>query len=96
MAHPPITGKEQFEQAQAILAGRGSRTAHKTHRRLRPYALRGVLLRGLCDRRMPATGTTTWPITGAGSPPNTPLANHVDHPKTVRQVRQADRGNGGN
>jgi hypothetical protein len=45
---------------------------------------------------MPATGTTTWPITGAGSPPNTPLANHVDHPKTVRQVRQADRGNGGN
>ena len=26
MAHPPIIGKEQFEHARAILAGRGSRT----------------------------------------------------------------------
>jgi site-specific DNA recombinase len=52
MAHPPIIGKEQFEHAQAILADRGSRTAHKAHRRPRPYALRGVLLCGLCDRLM--------------------------------------------
>ena len=32
MAHPPIIGKEQVERAQAILAGRGNRTAHKVHR----------------------------------------------------------------
>ena len=49
MAHPLITGKEQSGRAQAILGGR---TAHKAHRRPRPDALRGVLLRGLCDRRM--------------------------------------------
>ena len=49
MAHPLITGKEQSGRAQAILGGR---TAHKAHRRPRPDALRGVLLCGLCDRRM--------------------------------------------
>ena len=44
MAHPPIIGKEQSGHTQAILGGRGGRTAHKAHRRPRPYALRGVLL----------------------------------------------------
>ena len=52
MAHPPITGKEQSEQAQTILTGRSKGTAHKAHRPPRPYALRGVLPGGLCDGRM--------------------------------------------
>jgi site-specific DNA recombinase len=56
IAHPPIIIREELEQAQAILAGRGSRTPHKPHRRPRVYALRGVLICGLCDRRM----TDNW------------------------------------
>jgi hypothetical protein len=49
IAHPPIIDRDEFEKVQAILVGRGSRTPHKPHRRPRVYALRGVLLCGLCD-----------------------------------------------
>jgi site-specific DNA recombinase len=33
IAHPPIIGTEDFELTQATLAGRGSKTQHKPHRR---------------------------------------------------------------
>ena len=52
IAHPPIIGTEDFELAQATLADRGSKTQHRQHRRPRHYALRGVMLCGLCGRRM--------------------------------------------
>jgi hypothetical protein len=52
IAHPEIISKEDFELAQATLAGRGSRTQHKPHSRPRRYALRSVIFCGLCDRRM--------------------------------------------
>jgi site-specific DNA recombinase len=51
-AHPPIIAREDFELAQATLAGRGSKSQHRQHRRTRSYPLRGVLLCGLCGRRM--------------------------------------------
>jgi hypothetical protein len=51
-AHPVIITKEDFDLAQATLAGRGSKTQHKPHNRPRAYALRGVLLCGLCGRKV--------------------------------------------
>ena len=71
IAHPPVISRAGFDQAQATLAGRGSRTPHKQHRRPRAYALRGVLLCGLCGRRMTGNWITTRPTTGAGSPLST-------------------------
>jgi hypothetical protein len=50
-AHPLIITKEDFELTQATLAGRGSKTQHKEHRRPRSYALRGVMLCGTRPRR---------------------------------------------
>ena len=50
-AHPKIIDREDFELAQATLSGRGSKTRHKQPPP-RSYPLRGVLLCGLCGRRM--------------------------------------------
>jgi site-specific DNA recombinase len=87
--HPAIIATEQFEQAQTILAGRGSRTAHKPHRRPRAYALRGVLLCGLCNRRMTGNWNNEQAHYRCRFPAEYALANRVDHPKTV-YLREAD------
>jgi hypothetical protein len=87
--HPAIITTEQFEQAQTILAGRGSRTAHKPHRRPRAYALRGVLLCGLCDRRMTGNWNNEQAYYRCRFPAEYALANRVDHPKTI-YLREAD------
>jgi DNA invertase Pin-like site-specific DNA recombinase len=89
MAHPPIIAKERFEETQAILAGRGSRTGHKPHSRPRPYALRGVLVCGLCDRRMSGNWNNGETYYRCRFPAEYALANKVDHPKTV-YLREAD------
>ncbi len=89
IAHPPIISREEFEQAQAILAGRGSRTPHKPHRRPRVYALRGVLLCGLCDRRMTGNWNNDQAYYRCRFPAEYALANRVDHPKTV-YLREVD------
>jgi site-specific DNA recombinase len=89
IAHPPIISREEFDQAQAILAGRGSRTPHKPHRRPRVYTLRGVLLCGLCDRRMTGNWNNDQAYYRCRFPTEYALANRVDHPKTV-YLREAD------
>ena len=87
--NPVIIEHEQFEQAQTILAGRGSRTPHKPHRRPRAYALRGVLLCGLCDRRMTGNWNNHQAYYRCRFPAEHALANRVDHPKTV-YLREAE------
>jgi site-specific DNA recombinase len=89
IAHPPIISREEFDQAQAILAGRGSRTPHKPHRLPRVYALRGVLLCGLCDRRMTGNWNNEQAYYRCRFPAEYALANRVDHPKTV-YLREVD------
>jgi DNA invertase Pin-like site-specific DNA recombinase len=88
-AHPAITGKEDFELAQATLAGRGSKSQHKQHRRSRTYPLRGVLLCGLCGRRMGAKWNNDQAYYLCRYPAEYALANKVDHPRNV-YLREAD------
>jgi hypothetical protein len=83
IAQPPIISKEVFEDAQAILAGRGSKTQHKPHRRIRTYALRGVLLRGVCNRRMGGIWNNDQAYYRCRYPIEYALANKISHPKTV-------------
>jgi site-specific DNA recombinase len=89
IAHPPIIDRDDFEKVQVILAGRGSRKPHKPHRRPRVYALRGVLLCSLCDRRMTGNWNNDQAYYRCRFPTEYALANRVDHPKTV-YLREAD------
>ena len=88
-AHPAIISKEDFELAQATLAGRGSMTQHKQHRCSRAYALRGVMLCGLCGRRMSGKWNNDQAYYLCRFPAEYALANKVDHPKNV-YLREAD------
>jgi DNA invertase Pin-like site-specific DNA recombinase len=89
VAHPPIIEREDFELAQATLAGRGSKTQHKQHRTPRHYALRGVMLCGLCGRRMSGKWNNGRAYYLCRFPAEYALANKVDHPKNV-YLREAD------
>jgi site-specific DNA recombinase len=86
IAHPAIIDQEEFQQAQAILVSRGiappkSRTAQKPHRRPRVYPLRGVLLCGLCDRRMTRNWNNDQAYYRCRFPAAYALANRVEHPR---------------
>jgi hypothetical protein len=89
IAHSPIIGTEDFELAQATLAGRGSKTQHKQHRRLRHYALRGVMVCGLCGRRMSGEWNNDQAYYLCRFPIEYALANRITHPKNV-YLREAD------
>jgi site-specific DNA recombinase len=88
-AHPPIITRENFDLAQATLTGRGSKTQHRQHRRTRSYPLRGVLLCGLCGRRMGGKFNNGHAYYLCRFPAEYALANKVDHPKNV-YLREAD------
>jgi DNA invertase Pin-like site-specific DNA recombinase len=89
IAHPAIISTEDFELAQATLAGRGSKTQHKQHRRCRSYVLRGVVLCGLCGRRMSGKWNNGQAYYLCRFPAEYALANKIDHPKSV-YLREAD------
>lgn len=89
IAHPPIIGTEDFEIAQATLAGLGSKTQHKQHGRPRHYALRGVMLCGLGGRRMSGKWNNDQAYYPCRFPIEYALANRITHPKNV-YLREAD------
>jgi site-specific DNA recombinase len=82
-AHPQIIAEDDFELAQATLAGRGSKTQHKPHARPRAYALRGVLHCGLCGRKMSGKWNNGQTYYLCRYPAEYALANRVSHPKNV-------------
>lgn len=88
-AHPKIIDKEDFERAQTTLAGRGSKTQHKQHSRPRAYALRGVMLCGLCGRKMSGKWNNDQAYYLCRYPAEYALANRVNHPKNV-YIKEAD------
>jgi hypothetical protein len=89
VAHPQIIGKEDFGLARATLAGRGSKTQHKQHRSVRRYALRGVILCGLCGRRMGGKWNHDRAYCLCRFPAGYALANRVSHPENV-YLQEAD------
>jgi site-specific DNA recombinase len=85
-AHEPLIGAADFERAQAIMARRGrSRVGipHRPHPTRRPYAYRGVLFCGYCDRRMQGNWNNDQAYYRCRFPAEYALANRVEHPKTV-------------
>ncbi len=56
---------------------------HKPHRAQHPYALRGCMWCGLCDRRMQSHWVNGAPYYRCRFPTEYALANHVEHPLSV-------------
>lgn len=84
IVHPPIIDRETFNQVQAMIGARSTAPAeHKPHRRERPYALRGLVLCGLCGRRMQSHTVNGAPYYRCRFPAEYALANQVQHPRNV-------------
>lgn len=89
LAHPALISDEVFRQAQAILATRRVIPAeHKPHRSKHSYALRGLLLCGLCNRRMQGHWVNNSASYRCRFPSEYALANDVIHPRNIT-LRQA-------
>ncbi|MGW4642787.1 recombinase family protein [Sphaerisporangium sp. NPDC004334] len=90
ITHESLVTTEEFQKAQAVLAGRGrGPTAHMPHPTRRSYALRGVLFCGYCDRRMQGNRNNDQPYYRCRYPAEYALANKVNRPKTV-YLREAE------
>jgi site-specific DNA recombinase len=90
LTHKRLVSDEDFEKAQAVLAGRGRGPAtHRPHPTRRPYAYRGVLFCGYCDRRMQGNWNNNQAYYRCRFPAEYALANRVDHPKVV-YLREAE------
>jgi hypothetical protein len=82
--HPLLISDEIFSRAQAMLSARRVMPAeHKPHRSKHDYALRGLLLRGLCSRRMQGLWANEAPYYRCRFPSEYALANLVSHPRNV-------------
>ncbi len=92
LAQEPLVSVEDFEAAQAIMAGAGRarQASHETRERVRnPYALRGRLYCGFCERRMQGQYNHGAPYYRCRYPKEYALASHVRHPANV-YLREAD------
>jgi site-specific DNA recombinase len=81
IVQPPIIDRDTFDQVQVMVSGRA--TKHKPHRRQHPYALRGLVFCGLCDRRMQSHWVNDAPYYRCRFPAEYALANRVQHPLTI-------------
>jgi len=79
--HPEITDPETFTQAQQLLAARGRGPGdQKRPRTRRPYALRGSLYCGVCNRKMQGHTVRDDAYYRCRYPQEYALANTISHP----------------
>src|ERR1019366_6656407 len=92
IAQEPLVSAEDLKAAQAITAGAGRarQASHETRERVRnPYALRGRLYCGFCERRMQGQYNHGNAYYRCRYPKEYALASHVRHPGNV-YLREAD------
>jgi site-specific DNA recombinase len=84
IVQPPVIDRDDFDQVQAIVAGRAHTPAqHKPHKAKRPYALRGCLWCALCGRRMQSHWAHDTAYYRCRFAAEYALANHVEHPLSI-------------
>ena len=84
IVQPPIIDREIFDRVQVMVSGRAAAPArHKPHRSRHPYALRGCVWCGLCERRMQGHWVNDAPYYRCRFPAEYALANHIEHPLSV-------------
>ncbi|MEU6646191.1 recombinase family protein [Saccharomonospora sp. NPDC046836] len=82
--HEPLVDADTFARAQTLLAANGKgRNTRDRQRVKRTYGLRGLLLCGLCQRRMQGQYTRHQPYYRCRFPTEYGLANKVIHPRNV-------------
>jgi len=82
--HDPLVSVEDFAHAQEQMgAGRNRPAVRKARGTPRPYPLRGLLVCGLCGRRMAGQHNHGRTHYRCRYPTEYALANDVDHPRTV-------------
>lgn len=82
--HPEIIDRQTFTQAQQLLAGRGRGPGdQKLPRTRRPYALRGSLYCGVCNRKMQGHTVRGDTYYRCRYPQEYALANTIRHPSNV-------------
>jgi site-specific DNA recombinase len=91
VVHPALVTDDTFAEVQQMLAGR-SGGQHKPHRSKHDYALRGLLVCGLCDRRMQGHWADAAPYHRCSFATEYGLANHVSHPRNVTLRQDAILG----
>jgi hypothetical protein len=92
IAQEPLVSAADFEAAQAVMAdaGRARQASHETRERVRnPYALRGRLYCGFCERRMQGQYNHGDAYYRCRYPKEYALASHVRHSANV-YLREAD------
>jgi site-specific DNA recombinase len=90
IVHPAIIAPETFQQAQALLAAKNARKVIRRPRTSpRPYVLRGLLYRGICQRRMQRSWNNDQPYYRCTFPSEYAAANHIRHPRAV-YLREAE------
>ncbi|MFB9238719.1 recombinase family protein [Plantactinospora siamensis] len=84
VAHPPLVTVNDFELVQTIMAASGrGRTGTQQRRARRDYVLRGLMLCGLCGRKMQSHQAHEAAYYRCRYPNEYALANHVQHPRNV-------------
>ncbi|HKT05282.1 MAG TPA: recombinase family protein [Rugosimonospora sp.] len=84
VVHEPLVSVEDFEAAQGVAAqhGRGRKTRER-HYVKRTYILRGMLLCGLCGRRMQGQYSHDAAYYRCRYPNEYALVSHTEHPRNV-------------
>jgi site-specific DNA recombinase len=81
-AHPAVISRETFEQAQHLMASRGTSSARTTRTR-HAYALKSLMTHAQCGRRMQGNWNNGRPHYRCRFPKEYAMANKLDHPLTV-------------
>lgn len=83
LAHEPLITPDVFEAARERRAANGRTTIRKPRRTPRPYLLRGLLLCGLCDRRMQGSWNHDQAYYRCRYTTEYALPRRAQHPRTV-------------
>lgn len=83
VVHEALIPVEEFDRAQALLAGRGARKPRTRLRVRRQYVLRGLVHCGVCQRKMQGQWNHERPYYRCRYPREYGLANTVEHPSNV-------------
>ncbi|WP_328708852.1 recombinase family protein [Microbispora hainanensis] len=84
VVHPQLVDDVSFRDAQDMLAGRGRGSCeHAPHRSRHPYAFKGVVICGICERKMQSQWVNEAPYYRCTFPREYALGNKLDHPRNV-------------
>jgi DNA invertase Pin-like site-specific DNA recombinase len=88
--HEALVSTDDYVKVQAqMAAGRNRPAVRKARSTPRPYLLRGLLVCGICGRRMSGQHNHDQAYYRCRYPTEYALANDIDHPRTV-YLREAD------